>query len=134
MYRCPLTSVHRPAKKLPLNVHAQYPDLRSLINRLILYILLFYLQYPPAEYRCTCNWCCKNRWSFMPIPESCGIFSEIHSPVTRLEITYVMALTLQPIRCFLSCSGETGTRLTTAIHRRLSPRFFLRGVGRLYAG
>ena len=50
--------------------------------------------------------------------------SEIHSPITRLEITYVMALTLQPIRCFLSCSGETGTRLTTAIHRRLSPRFF----------
>ena len=31
-------------------------------------------------------------------------------------------------------SRETGTRLTTAIHRRLSPRFFLRGVGRLYAG
>ena len=56
----------------------------------------------------------------MPIPESRGIFSEIHSPITTLEITYIIALILQPIRCFLPCSGETGTRLTTAIHRRLS--------------
>ena len=32
-------------------------------------------------------------------------------------------------------SRETGTRLTTAIHRRLSPRFFWgRGGGRLYTG
>ena len=38
-----------------------------------------------------------------------------------------MALTLQLIRGFPLHSGETGTRLTTAIHRRLSPRLFLRG-------
>ena len=27
----------------------------------------------------------------MPIPESRGIFSEIHSPITTLEISYIMA-------------------------------------------
>ena len=31
-------------------------------------------------------------------------------------------------------SRETGTRLTTAIHRRLSPRFFWGEGGRLYTG
>ena len=38
-----------------------------------------------------------------------------------------MALTLQPIRDFPLHCGETRTRLTTAIDRRLSPRLFLRG-------
>ena len=35
-----------------------------------------------------------------------------------------MALTLQPIRGSPQHSGETGTRLTTAIHSRLFSRFF----------
>ena len=38
-----------------------------------------------------------------------------------------MALTIQPIRGFPLHCGETRTRLTTAIDRRLSPRLFLRG-------
>ena len=37
-----------------------------------------------------------------------------------------MALTLQPIRGFPLHFGETRTRLTTVIDRRLSPRLFLR--------
>ena len=61
---CKRTPVHGPAKKLPCNVHAQYSDLRSPIKRWILYVLLFYLQYPPEQNRCTCNWCCKHGWSF----------------------------------------------------------------------
>ena len=40
-----------------------------------------------------------------------------------------MALTLQPIRGFPQYSGETGTRLTTAIHRRLFSQFFSEGGG-----
>jgi len=35
--------------------------------------------------------------------------SEIHSPITKPEITYVTALTLQPIRDFPTLTGETGT-------------------------
>ena len=38
-----------------------------------------------------------------------------------------MALTLQPIRGVPQHSGETGTPLTTAIHRRLFSRFFSEG-------
>ena len=34
----------------------------------------------------------------------------------------------------LSLSRETGTLLTTAIHKRLSPQFFFREEGRLYIG
>ena len=63
-----------------------------------------------------------------------GIYSEIHSPVTAPEIICVMALTLQPIRGCPQHSGETGTRLSSAIHRRLLSRFFLREGGRLYTG
>ena len=37
-----------------------------------------------------------------------------------------MVLTLQPIRGCPQHSGETGTRLSSAIHRRLLSRFFLR--------
>ena len=40
-----------------------------------------------------------------------------------------MALTWQPIRVCPQHSGETGTRLTTAIHRRLFSRFFSEGEG-----
>ena len=45
-----------------------------------------------------------------------------------------MALTLQPIRGCPQHSGETGTRLSSAIHRRLLYRFILREWGRLYTG
>ena len=41
-----------------------------------------------------------------------------------------MALTLQPIRSCPQHSGETGTRLSSAIHRRLLSQFFLREGGR----
>ena len=58
----------------------------------------------------------------------------VHSPVTTSEIICVMALTLQPIRGCSQHSGETGTRLSSAIHRRLLSRFFLREGGRLYTG
>ena len=54
-----------------------------------------------------------------------GIYSEVHSPITTPEIICVMALTLQPIRGCPQHSGETGTRLSSAIHRRLLSRFFL---------
>ena len=40
-----------------------------------------------------------------------------------------MALTLQPIRGCPQHSGETGTRLSSAIHRRLFSRFFFWGRG-----
>ena len=63
-----------------------------------------------------------------------GIYSEVHSPITTPEIICVMALTLQPIRGCPQHSGETGTRLLSAIHRRLLSRFFLREGGRLYTG
>ena len=43
-----------------------------------------------------------------------------------------MALTLQPIRCCPQHSLETRTRLSSAIHRRLLSRFFLREGGHLY--
>ena len=55
-----------------------------------------------------------------------GIYSEVHSPITTPEIICVMALTLQPIRGCPQHSGETGTRLSSAIHRRPLSRFFLR--------
>ena len=58
-----------------------------------------------------------------------GIYSEIYSPNRTLDIICVMALTLQPIRGSPQHSGETGTRLLSAIHRRLFPLFFLREVG-----
>ena len=62
--------------------------------------------------------------------------TEIHSPITTPEIICIMALTLQPIRGFPQYSGETGTKLTTAIHRRLFSRFFFSegegGGGRRY--
>ena len=45
-----------------------------------------------------------------------------------------MALTLQPIRGCPQHSGETGTRLSSTIHRRLLSRFFLREGGRRYTG
>lgn len=35
--------------------------------------------------------------------------SEIHSPITKPEITYVTTLTLQPIRDFPTLTGGTGT-------------------------
>ena len=63
-----------------------------------------------------------------------GIYSEVHSPITTPEIICVMALTLQPIRGCPQHSGETGTRLSSEIHRRLLSRFFLREGGRLYIG
>ena len=63
-----------------------------------------------------------------------GIYPEVHSPITTPEIICVMALTLQPIRGCPQHSGETGTRLSSAIHRRLLSRFFLREGGRLYTG
>ena len=63
-----------------------------------------------------------------------GIYSEVHSPITTPEIICVMALTLQPIRGCPQHSRETGTRLSSAIHRRLLSRFFLREGGRLYTG
>ena len=63
-----------------------------------------------------------------------GIYSEVHSPITTPEIICVMALTLQPMRGCPQHSGETGTRLSSAIHRRLLSRFFLREGGRLYTG
>ena len=63
-----------------------------------------------------------------------GICSEVHSPITTPEIICVMALILQPIRGCPQHSGETGTRLSSAIHRRLLSRFFLREGGRLYTG
>ena len=55
-----------------------------------------------------------------------GIYSEVHSPITTPEIICVMALTLQPIRGCPQHSGETGTRLSSAIHRHPLSRFFLR--------
>ena len=58
-----------------------------------------------------------------------GIYSEVHSPINTPEIICVMALTLQPIRGCPQHSGETGTRLSSAIRRRLLSRFFLREVG-----
>ena len=63
-----------------------------------------------------------------------GIYSEVHSPITTAEIICVIALTLQPIRGCPQHSGETGTRLSSAIHRRLLSRFFLREGERLYTG
>ena len=63
-----------------------------------------------------------------------GIYSEVHSPITTMEIICVMALTLQPIRGCPQHSGETGTRASSAIHRRLLSQFFLRERGRLYTG
>ena len=45
-----------------------------------------------------------------------------------------MALTLQPIRGCPQHSGETETRLSSAIHRRLLYRFLLREGRRLYTG
>ena len=63
-----------------------------------------------------------------------GIYSEVHSPVTTLEIICVMALTLQPMRGCPQYSGETGTQLSSAIHRRLLSRFFLREKERRYTG
>ena len=62
---------------------------------------------------------CPQRLSFSPGNR------EVHSPITTPEIISVMALTLQPIRGSPQHSGETGTRLSTAIHRRLLSRFFL---------
>ena len=59
---------------------------------------------------------------------------EVHPPITTPEIISVMALTLQPIRGSPQHSGETGTRLSSAIHRRLLSRFFLREGRRLYTG
>ena len=55
------------------------------------------------------------------------IYSEVHSPATTPEIIFVMALTLQPIRGYPQHLGETGTRLSLAIHRRLLSRYFPRG-------
>ena len=55
-----------------------------------------------------------------------GIYSEVHSPITTTGIICVMALTLQPIRGCPQHSGETGTRLSSAIHRCLLSRFFQR--------
>ena len=46
-----------------------------------------------------------------------GIYSKIHSPITTLEITCAMALTLQPIRGFPPHFRETGTWLRMVIHR-----------------
>ena len=63
-----------------------------------------------------------------------GIYSEIYSPNRTLKIISMMALTLQPIRGRPQHSGETGTRLLSAIHRRLFSRFFLREGGRQYTG
>ena len=45
-----------------------------------------------------------------------------------------MALTLQSIRGCPQHFGETGTRLSSAIHGRLLSQFFLREGGRLYTG
>ena len=53
-----------------------------------------------------------------------GIYCEIHSPIATLEVVCIMALTLQPIRGCPQHSGETGTRLSSTIHRCLSSRFF----------
>ena len=63
-----------------------------------------------------------------------GIYSEVHSPITTPEIICVMALTLQPMRGCPQHSGETGTRLSSAVHRRLLSRFLLREGWRLYTG
>ena len=63
-----------------------------------------------------------------------GIYSKIHSPIITPEIICVMALTLQPIRGCPQHSRETGTRLSSEIHRRLFSRFSLREGGRLYTG
>ena len=38
-----------------------------------------------------------------------ALFTEIHSPITTLEIICIMALTLEPIRGCPQHSGETGT-------------------------
>ena len=49
------------------NIFTQCPrsnlDIRSLIKRWILYVLLFYLRQPPEENRRTRNRCNKHRWS-----------------------------------------------------------------------
>ena len=59
-----------------------------------------------------------------------GIYSEVHSPITTPEIICVMALTLQPIRGCPQHSGETGTRLSSAIQADgLLSRFFPGGGG-----
>ena len=122
--------------------------------RLDFVCLLFYLQYLPvqtdapptgaanigglnssclferAEIQIPVNkYECPQRLSFSP-----GIYSEAHSPITTPEIIWVIALRLQPIRGCPQHSRETGTRLSSAIHRRLLSRFFLRDGGRLYTG
>ena len=80
------------------------------------------IQIPANKYEC------PQRLSFSP-----GNL-EVHSPITTPELICVMASTLQPIRGCPLHSGETGTRLSSAIHRRLFSRFFLREGGRLYTG
>ena len=71
---------------------------------------------------------CPQRLSFSPGNR------EVHSPITTPEIISVMALTLQPIRGSPQHSGETGTRSSSAIHRRLLSQFFLTEGGLLYTG
>ena len=58
-----------------------------------------------------------------------GIYSEVHSPINTPEIICVMALTLQPIRGCPQHSGEAGTWLSSAIHRRLLSQFSWRRGG-----
>ena len=70
----------------------------------------------------------------MKVHKGWEIYSEVHSPITTPEIICVVALTLQPIRGCPQHSGETVTRLLSAIHRRLLSLFFLRKGRRLYTG
>ena len=58
-----------------------------------------------------------------------ALFTEIHSPITTLEIICIMALTLEPIRGCPQHSGEMETWLSLAIHRRLFSQFFFLGRG-----
>ena len=72
------------------------------------------------------NYLAEMRWGWV-FPR--GIYSEIHSPIATPEIMCVMALTLQPVRGCSQHSVETGTRLLSAIQRRLFSRFFFWGRG-----
>ena len=116
--------------------------------------LLFYLQYRPVQTDApatraanivSLDFSCLFKRAEIPIPVNkyeCpqklsfpqGIYSEVHLPITTPEIICIKALTLQLIRSCPQHSGETRTRLSSVIHRRLLSRFFLRKGGHLYTG
>ena len=104
---------------------------------------------PTGTDRCIRNRCSKQRWSYllMPFRESrnTNTGKQIWMP-TKAELfpdSFTNHNTENYLRHGINIttnqrlsqhSGETGKRLSSAIHRRLLSRFFLREGGRLYTG